>query len=110
MVQGQKSGKWGWTKGHRESRDRTWFDTAIRETYEESGLLLGKDYWICGTLPEQWGKRVYWQGITYSLMIPAPTQDIRWVPLSSLADLSLTNDVEEWLLYSRRFLCDFEIS
>ncbi len=111
LVQGKKSGKWGWTKGHRESFDTSWLDTALREVKEESGFEVGKDYSLCSSSPIQWGKRLYWTGITHESQ-PQPFhnqqehRDIRWVSTSDLASLPLGRDVQEWQLYSNEVSCD----
>ncbi len=112
LVQG-KSGKWGWTKGHREFTDKFWLETAIREVMEESGFILGNDYWICTSIPHQWGKRLYWQGITHK-DVPQPRHNtnehlaISWVSLEDLPRIPLGNDVKEWNLYSNKPKCDFD--
>ncbi len=111
LVQGMRSGRYGWTKGHREPSDKTWLETALREVYEESGFLLGKDYWLCSSIPKQWGKRIYWQGITF-LENPVPKhnqsehQAIQWVDLDKLYNLEITNDVQDWIVYSYKIECD----
>lgn len=43
LVHDARSGKWGFTKGHREEYDTTDLSTAVRECYEETGL--SKDHY-----------------------------------------------------------------
>jgi 8-oxo-dGTP pyrophosphatase MutT (NUDIX family) len=43
LVHDTRSGKWGFTKGHREDYDENDLSTAIRECYEETGLTT--DYY-----------------------------------------------------------------
>jgi 8-oxo-dGTP pyrophosphatase MutT (NUDIX family) len=111
LVQG-KSGKWGWTKGHRELTDNNWLETALREVHEESGFLLGEDYFLCSSQPRQWGKRLYWQGITFK-QEPLPRHNtnehlaIGWVSLKSIQNISLGYDVHHWMLFSNKIHCDF---
>lgn len=113
LVQGKRSKRWGWTKGHREVMDTTWLDTAIREVKEESGFEHGKDYWLCTSSPTQWGKRLYWQGITYSEK-PVPLhnqnehENVEWVPIENLDGLNLGRDVKEWRFFSNKATCDFD--
>jgi len=38
LVHDTRSGKWGFTKGHREPHDSSDIHTAVREVYEETGL------------------------------------------------------------------------
>ena len=114
LVQG-KSGRWGWTKGHREPFDTNWLETAIREVREESGFDLGNEYWICSSTPQQWGKRLYWQGITKYDM-PEPRHNIyehlaiAWFPLDNLSNLPLGKDVLEWKRSSNTIHCDFDMN
>ena len=113
LVQGARSGRWGWTKGHRESTDTSWLETAIREVREESGFELGRDYILCNSVPEQWGKRLYWQGIMRDKQ-PDPKHNanehggIGWFPIHSLEGTRTTYDVVEWLTSSRKIECDFD--
>lgn len=113
LVQGGKSGRWGWTKGHRESSDTSWLETAVREVKEESGFLLGEDYFICKSTPDQYGKRLYWQGITHT-NLPEPVhnvaehQNIAWVSVQSLPTFQVTRDVEMWMTLSNSVECDFD--
>lgn len=113
LVQGKKSKRWGWTKGHREHVDASWLDTAIREVKEESGFELEKDYWLCSSTPTQWGKRLYWQGITFADK-PTPVHNenehtsIGWFSNNELASLKLGRDVEEWRMFSNTATCDFD--
>jgi 8-oxo-dGTP pyrophosphatase MutT (NUDIX family) len=112
LVQGNRSGKWGWTKGHRELSDSSWLQTAVREVEEESGFILGFDYYICSSLPHQYGKRLYWQGITFDDE-PQPFHNelehrgIHWIPINQLDSFVVTKDVKEWIVDSKRIECDF---
>ena len=112
LVQGQRSGRWGWTKGHRDSVDKSWLETAIREVKEESGFVYGIHYSICNSFPQQWGKRLYWQGVTY-LDEPVPIhnvsehRNIQWVALNDVPLLETTKDVNEWTYLSNSVVCDF---
>lgn len=42
LVLGKKSGKWGFPKGHQESKE-TEKETAIRELYEETGISIQEE-------------------------------------------------------------------
>lgn len=115
LVQGKKSKRWGWTKGHREDVDATWLDTAIREVKEESGFEVDRDYWICTKEPFQWGKRLYWQGITFEKK-PIPFHNalehanISWFTNDQLSSLLLGKDVIEWQMFSNKVYCDIDYS
>ena len=43
VVQGRKTGKWSFPKGHK-NEEETAYDCSLRETYEETGLLLKGNY------------------------------------------------------------------
>ena len=45
LVHDARSSKWGFPKGHRESYDKCDLDTAVREVWEETGLVR-EDYTI----------------------------------------------------------------
>jgi 8-oxo-dGTP pyrophosphatase MutT (NUDIX family) len=47
LVHDARSGKWGFPKGHREASDDSDLQTAMRECYEETGLVM-EDYAIYG--------------------------------------------------------------
>lgn len=47
LVHDARSGKWGFPKGHREDTDDSDLKTAMRECYEETGLVMD-DYAIYG--------------------------------------------------------------
>lgn len=112
VVQGLRSGKWGWTKGHREPYDNSWLETAIREVKEEAGFIYGIHYTICNSFPEQWGKRLYWQGLTIQELPPpfhnrSEHRDIQWMPVEYLSQLNTTKDIQEWSMLSKSITCDF---
>lgn len=44
LVKNRKGQKWSFPKGHKEYKDKTTLDCALRELYEETGLILDKNY------------------------------------------------------------------
>ena len=42
LVKGRESGKWGPPKGHMNQNEKSTLDTAIRETFEETGIKIEK--------------------------------------------------------------------
>ena len=106
LVQGLRSGKWGFPKGHRELRDLSWRDTAVREVYEETGYTEFTDYILCTEIPRVFGNRPYWSGIVTSTKEPRVNRSehraVEWFPLDSLDTLRLTRAVNEWYTLDRQ--------
>ena len=60
MVNGARSARWGFPKGHPELWDKKLpLNTATRECFEETGLRLHDDYVIDNPTPKRIGKRLY---------------------------------------------------
>jgi 8-oxo-dGTP pyrophosphatase MutT (NUDIX family) len=102
MVQGARSGKWGFPKGHREEFDAGWFETANREIKEETAYEHGVNYEICEEVPKHWGSRLYWSArlLQHRDIIINRTEhkDVKWIPLENIEIMRVTRDVEEWYL------------
>ena len=63
LLKGRDTGVWSFSKGHSEVSDcESPLRTAVRETYEETGLRAGRDYHIMGD-SIRFGKRPYWVGL-----------------------------------------------
>jgi 8-oxo-dGTP pyrophosphatase MutT (NUDIX family) len=64
LVRDTRSGRWGFPKGHPETRDKkNPVNTAIRECEEETGLKPLVDYVIDISNAKRIGKRLYFYGI-----------------------------------------------
>jgi len=102
MVQGLRSGRWGFPKGHREDFDADWRATAVREIREETGFEEGVNFVVCDEESRQWGSRIYWTGRLIKDREPVVNvsehRAVRWVSRKKLDGLKLTQDVEEWWL------------
>jgi len=103
MVQGARSGRWGFPKGHREPFDLGWRATAVREIFEETGFQEGINYEICNEdLIRHWGSRLYWSGRLIQdrepLVNKTEHKAVKWVLLEDLDTRRVTRDVEEWIL------------
>ena len=62
-LQGRDTGVWSFSKGRAEACDGgAPLRTAVRETQEETGLIVGQDYTIVGN-SVRYGKRPYWVGV-----------------------------------------------
>jgi len=101
MVQGLRSGRWGFPKGHREDFDADWRATAVREIREETGFEEGVNFAVCSEA-SHWGSRIYWTGRLIQDMEPVVNASehraVRWVHRKKLDGMRLTRDVEEWWL------------
>jgi 8-oxo-dGTP pyrophosphatase MutT (NUDIX family) len=111
MVQGARSGRWGFPKGHREPFDSTWRATAVREVFEETGFQEGVNFEICDEdIIRHWGTRLYWTGRIIQDRIPIINKTehraVEWVPLEDLDNRRVTRDVEEWVLDGMPIECD----
>jgi 8-oxo-dGTP pyrophosphatase MutT (NUDIX family) len=101
LVQGFRSGKWGFPKGHRELSDLDWKSVALREVKEETGYVYGIDYALCDDHVARWGSRLYWRG--GMLTEKGPTHNVtehrgvKWFPKEEMDGLRLTKDAEEWM-------------
>jgi 8-oxo-dGTP pyrophosphatase MutT (NUDIX family) len=63
LLKGVRTGVWSFSKGHPETGDHEApLRTAVRETFEETGLRAGYDYNIIGN-SIRFGKRPYWLGV-----------------------------------------------
>ena len=101
LVQGFRSGKWGFPKGHREPTDLDWKTVAFREVKEETGYIHDLDYVLCDDQVARWGSRLYWRGAM--LTDRGPTHNVtehrgvQWFPKGDMDGLRLTKDAEEWM-------------
>jgi|APCry1669189241_1035207.scaffolds.fasta_scaffold66076_2 8-oxo-dGTP pyrophosphatase MutT (NUDIX family) len=103
LLRGRDTGIWSFSKGHTEATDRDLRSTALRETWEETGLIAGRDYTLVeGVAPMRFGKRPYWIGVTN---IRCPTIRLcsrehstsNWFTVSEIAQLKSNTDVRMWL-------------
>ena len=109
MVQGLRSGRWGFPKGHREDFDADWRATAVREIREETGFEEGVNFVVCSEDSSHWGSRIYWTGRLIQDMEPVVNSSehraVRWVHRKKLDGMRLTRDVEEWWLNGMPTAC-----
>jgi 8-oxo-dGTP pyrophosphatase MutT (NUDIX family) len=106
LVCDAKSGRWGFPKGHPEPRDKkTPLNTAVRECYEETGLVAGEDYLIDTVNPKRIGKRLYFHGRIVKEIIERKTIDtneicdVAWWSMEDFVgrDDRLNSDLRCWL-------------
>ena len=80
--------------------------TAVRETFEETGLTHGKEYTIVGS-SIRFGKRPYWLGVvkdndTKIRLNPKEHCAYGWFTWAEIEKLPMTNmDVRAWVKKSR---------
>jgi 8-oxo-dGTP pyrophosphatase MutT (NUDIX family) len=106
LVRDARSSRWGFPKGHPEIEDKKLpINTAVRETYEETGLLPDVDYIIDGANGKRIGKRVYFSGqcvresFDKSKQPTREISDVRWWPIDELFKNEgiLNSDLRCWL-------------
>ena len=102
LLCGRSSGIWSFSKGHTEMHDEGCaLRTAVRETHEETGLMVGLDYRL---LPEsqRFGKRPYWIGVVKQsalgrMRLAAAEHTIGgWFTLEEIGKLKANVDVRAW--------------
>jgi len=102
LLCGRETGIWSFSKGHTENYDDNLLQTAIRETFEETGLTAGADYSIEGQ-SQRFGKRPYWVGIVaFSALLRmriAPREHSigGWFTVAEIRQLKSNADVRGWL-------------
>lgn len=98
------AGIWSFSKGHPESQDGgDPFQTALRETFEETGYVLHRDYSLISSKSMRLGKRPYWIGVMKSSASLRPRLQKKehnaygWFSLSEAKDLNSNTDVRHWI-------------
>lgn len=106
LVRDARSQRWGFPKGHPEYVDKkNPVNTAVRETFEETGLKHDVDYVIDAVNGKRIGKRLYFTGICLSegfdkSKIPeGEISDVRWWSIDELFrnENVLNSDLRCWL-------------
>ena len=106
LLKGRDTGVWSFSKGHSERSDcESPLRTAVRETFEETGLYVGEDYRIIGD-SIRFGKRPYWIGIVSSETRPVVVSRnehsmAAWFSWSEICQLNANTDVRCWIKKSR---------
>ncbi len=108
LLCGRATGVWSFAKGRPEEIDRASpLRTAVRETYEETGFVAGKDYTLMNK-PIRFGKRSYWLGVMETssvrqLRIRAAEHSMAgWFTWDEVERLQGNTDVREWTKKSRK--------
>lgn len=103
VLKGMRSGIWSFSKGHPETVDRgAPLRTAVRETFEETGYVNGRDYHIVGDAI-RFGKRPYWLGVVDDRSGAPPMKlsrtehtEAAWLSRDEIANLESNTDVRAW--------------
>lgn len=102
LLLGRETGVWSFSKGHPEEADRgSPLRTAVRETAEETGYEVGRDYQIMGD-SLRFGKRPYWVGVMAENAGPVTLAEREhtaagWFTVEEAAALSSNTDVRAWV-------------
>jgi 8-oxo-dGTP pyrophosphatase MutT (NUDIX family) len=98
-VQGRETGKWSFPKGHKSTANEQPLDCAQRETWEETGILLGKNY--LEVLQLAAGKYFIYKledEPTLSTHDEAEIMDMRWVDLMDLDGFNNNCDIRSYIM------------
>lgn len=102
-VKSALSGRWSFTKGHREPFDVDFRATAVREVFEEVGYREGTHYILMPAPSTVYGRSHYWQGITTPLLTQVPRLNTSehstaaWLAPRELRGRRTTPDIKDWL-------------
>jgi 8-oxo-dGTP pyrophosphatase MutT (NUDIX family) len=102
VLRGREGGIWSFSKGRPETCDTgSPLRTAVRETYEETGLVNEQDYIIYGH-SIRFGKRPYWLAV----VLPEAVSNLRlsqrehdaagWFTWDEVSRLTTNTDVRAW--------------
>ncbi len=101
-LQGRETGVWSFSKGRAEPCDGgAPLRTAVRETQEETGLMVGQDYTIVGN-SVRYGKRPYWVGVVAANAVQRITLAGRehvmaaWLTAEEIGRLNGNTDMRAW--------------
>jgi 8-oxo-dGTP pyrophosphatase MutT (NUDIX family) len=100
LLRGRDSGVWSFPKGHPEREDGgSSLQTAIRETFEETGFSAGNEYQIVGD-SMRFGKRPYWLGVMTGDFVVRVCRDEHtvgaWFTHREIDSLTTNTDVRAW--------------
>ena len=105
LTQNPLTKKWSFPKGQRKASDLSYYETAIRSVFEETGYRLYEDYYLCDGGWNVWGKRPYWTGIM--LKNKTAYTSTAWFTLSKKSlTIPCIKDVEEWKKDGMRIYCN----
>jgi len=96
VIRGRKSGKWSFPKGHSE-QDESELDAAIRETKEETGLLLNT--WYQQSVQLATGLYFIYK-YKEQPCTPIDTTEVtetRWVTMDALKKMNVNVDINTFL-------------
>jgi 8-oxo-dGTP pyrophosphatase MutT (NUDIX family) len=103
LLRGRDTGIWSFSKGHPEEEDAgNPMATALRETREETGYIVGRDYRLVSETSIRLGKRPYWVGIMLPGAAVRPRlamrehSDCGWFTWSEIGRLPANADVRSW--------------
>jgi 8-oxo-dGTP pyrophosphatase MutT (NUDIX family) len=99
IVQGRETGKWSFPKGHKSTPHEQPLDCAQRETWEETGISLGKNY--LEVLQLAAGKYFIYKLEDEPMLKThdeAEIMDMRWVDLDNLDGFNNNCDIRSYIM------------
>ncbi len=99
VVQGRETGKWSFPKGHKNNVSESPLECALRETWEECGLTLGKGYLEMIQLAA--GRYFVYRLEDEPKLLSHDNNeimDMRWVELEKLGDLNNNCDIRSYIM------------
>jgi len=99
IVQGRETGKWSFPKGHKNDVKEAPLECALRETWEESGLILGNEYLEMLQLAA--GRYFVYRLEDEPTLLSHDNNeimDMRWVELDSLGGMNNNCDIRSYIV------------
>jgi 8-oxo-dGTP pyrophosphatase MutT (NUDIX family) len=102
LVRDTRTDLWSFPKGRAESYDRDLVDTAVRETYEETGFVKDVNYRLLSHVSKLYGNtNILWAEATsptlvFDSCIEQHVAEVAWIPISQIPHLKANSPVRVW--------------
>lgn len=102
LIRDTRTNMWSFPKGRAESYDGDLVDTAVRETYEETGFikdihyrLLSRTYKLYGNTNILWAEATS-PTLVFSSCIEQNVAEVAWIPISAIQSINAIYVVRQW--------------